>query len=110
RVITVDSADVIAIRTIKPMAMPRIRFRMVGRSIDLCSDGTAMIGKRVESNKSESPARTGRACCLARAGELSTVRRVKIDDSWERYGRSYPFQTPAGWRTATLSLFQTLIL
>src|SRR5207253_8399693 len=46
----------------------------------------------------------------ARADEFSTVRHVKIDDSLGRVVAGYAFQTPAGWRTATLSLFQTLIL
>jgi hypothetical protein len=54
RVITVDSADVIAIRKINPIAMPRIRFRMVGRSMDGFSV-MRMIGERDESNQSESP-------------------------------------------------------
>src|SRR5207247_384460 len=90
----------------------RFGFLMDGRSMDRCSKVTDMIWKRYESNSSESPADRGLAglACLARAGEFSTIRRVKIDDSLGRYGRGYPFQTPAGWRTATLSLFQTLIL
>jgi hypothetical protein len=33
RVITVDNSDVIAIRTINPTAMPRIRFLIEGRSM-----------------------------------------------------------------------------
>ena len=48
-----DNADVIAIRKIKPMAMPRIRFRMVGRSIDVWSKRTVMIGKRDEATKAK---------------------------------------------------------
>jgi hypothetical protein len=66
--------------------------------MDRWSKGTDMIGKQYESNKSESPADRGLAglACLARGGEFSTARRVKIDDSLGRYGRSYPFQTPAG--------------
>jgi hypothetical protein len=53
RVITVDNADVIAIRKINPMAMPRIRFRMVGRSIDAWSGRTVMIRKRDEATKAK---------------------------------------------------------
>jgi hypothetical protein len=67
--------------------------------MDAYSKATDMIGKQHESNKSESPADRDLAglACLARGGEFSTVRRVKIEDSfWGRYGRGYPFQTPAG--------------
>jgi len=48
---TVDSAEVIAIRKIKPMAMPRIRFRIDGRSMDRRSKGTDMTGKQYEASK-----------------------------------------------------------
>jgi hypothetical protein len=60
RVITVDNADVIAIRKIKPMAMPRIRFRMVGRSMDVCSKRMGMVVKRDEATKAKArPSRPG---------------------------------------------------
>src|SRR5436305_742139 len=46
------------------MAMPSIRFRIDGRSMDRCSKVTDMIWKRYESNSSESPADRGLAGLL----------------------------------------------
>jgi hypothetical protein len=68
RVITVDSADVIAIRKINPMTMPRIRFRIVGRSMEWRSEVAGGMGMTRTPGRS----RFGRARCLARGGGFGT--------------------------------------
>jgi hypothetical protein len=52
---------------------------MVGRSMDAYSKATDMIWNRDEGDKSESPAKVAELECLARAGEISTSRRAKIE-------------------------------
>src|SRR6185369_6853124 len=66
RVITVDSADVIAIRKINPRAMPRMRFRIVGCSMEWCS-GVADGARRTTGRSG-----FGRARCLARGAGFGT--------------------------------------
>src|SRR6476619_2331118 len=75
RVITIDSADVIAIRKINPRAMPRIRFRIVGCSMEgLWGGGQDGDDRHVRQIRG-----LGRARCLPRGvgfGTFPAERRL----------------------------------
>src|SRR3954471_507111 len=66
RVITVDNAEVIAIRKIKPRAMPRIRFRIVGCSMEWRSEVADRMGM------TRTPGRSG----IGPGSLLSARRRI----------------------------------